>query len=89
MGRFILKRVLLMIPILFGVTIIVFTVMSFTPGDPARLMLGQAAPKEAVEQLREEMGLNDPFVVRYVRYILAPHTAPGALFLRRFSSDFP
>ena len=69
MGRFILKRVLLMIPILFGVTIIVFTVMSFTPGDPARLMLGQAAPKEAVEQLREEMGLNDPFVVRYVRYM--------------------
>ena len=58
-----------MIPILFGVTIIVFTVMSFTPGDPARLMLGQAAPKEAVEQLREEMGLNDPFVVRYVRYM--------------------
>ena len=69
MGGFILKRVLLMIPILFGVTIIVFTVMSFTPGDPARLMLGQAAPKEAVEQLREEMGLNDPFVVRYVRYM--------------------
>ena len=69
MGRFILKRVLLMIPILFGVTIIVFTVMSFTPGDPARLMLGQAAPKEAVEQLREERGLNDPFVVRYVLYM--------------------
>ena len=69
MGRFILKRVLLMIPILFVVTIIDFTVMSFTPGDPARLMLGQAAPKEAVEQLREEMGLNDPFVVRYVRYM--------------------
>lgn len=59
----------MMIPILLGVTVIVFTIMSFTPGDPARLILGQAAPQEAVDQLHHEMGLDDPFVVRYIRYI--------------------
>jgi len=69
MSRYIFKRVLLMIPILLGVTIIVFTIMSFTPGDPARLILGQAAPQEAVDALHHEMGLDDPFPVRYARYM--------------------
>ena len=69
MSRYILKRVLLMIPILLGVTIIVFTIMSFTPGDPARLILGQSASQEAVDSLHREMGLDDPFLVRYFRYM--------------------
>lgn len=69
MSRYVIKRILMMIPILLGVTVIVFTIMSFTPGDPARLILGQAAPQEAVDQLHHEMGLDDPFVVRYIRYI--------------------
>ncbi len=69
MSRYIIKRILLMVPILLGVTIIVFTIMSFTPGDPARLILGQAAPQEAVDKLHAEMGLDDPFLVRYFRYI--------------------
>ena len=58
-----------MIPILLGVTIIVFTIMSFTPGDPARLILGQSASQEAVDSLHREMGLDDPFLVRYFRYM--------------------
>ncbi len=69
MSKYITKRILMMIPILLGVTIIVFTIVSFTPGDPARLILGQAAPQEAVDALHEKMGLDDPFFVRYFRYM--------------------
>ena len=43
--------------------------MEFTPGDPARLILGDEASDEEVMELREEMGLNDPFAVRYVRFV--------------------
>lgn len=59
-----------MIPILLGVTFIVFSIMALTPGDPARIMLGSNAPVEAVESLREELGLNDPFIIRYLNYII-------------------
>ncbi len=70
MLKYILKRVLILIPILLGVTIIVFSILSFTPGDPARLILGQSAPQEAVDKLHADMGLDDPFFVRYGRYML-------------------
>lgn len=69
MSRYILKRILIMLPILLGVTIIVFTILNFTPGDPARLILGQSAPREAVDKLHHDMGLDDPFVMRYLRYM--------------------
>lgn len=69
MLRYILKRLLLMIPILIGITIIVQILISVTPGDPARMMLGAQATPEKVEALRNEMGLNDPFWVRYGRYM--------------------
>ena len=69
MHKFILKRLLQLIPVLLGVSLLVFAIMSFTPGDPAQLILGENAPQKAVESLREEMGLNDPFVLRYVRYV--------------------
>lgn len=58
-----------MIPVLLGVSLLVFAIMSFTPGDPAQLILGENAPPEAVAELREEMGLNDPFVLRYARFV--------------------
>src|SRR5690554_2651187 len=54
---------------MLGVSFIVFTMMYFTPGDPAKIMLGETAPQEAVDQLREELGLNDHFFVQYGRYI--------------------
>lgn len=69
MNRYILRRLVMMIPVLLGVTLIVFTIMSFTPGDPARLILGQSAPQETVDKLHTEMGLDDPFAVRYLRYM--------------------
>ena len=57
------------IPIVIAITFIIFAILSFTPGDPARNKLGNLASKEAVEELREEWGLNDPFLVRYVNYM--------------------
>ncbi len=69
MHKFILKRLMLLIPVLLGVSLLVFAIMSFTPGDPAQLMLGESAPAEAVAELREEMGLNDPFIVRYFNFV--------------------
>lgn len=64
MGRYIIKRLLWMIPIVLGVTILVFTLMTFCPGDPAEIILGSTATEENLEALREELGLNDPYLVR-------------------------
>ena len=69
MLRYIGRRLLLMIPVLIGITIIVQLLIDITPGDPAKLMLGSKATPEKVEELREELGLNDPLYVRYVRYM--------------------
>ncbi|MDR0839265.1 MAG: ABC transporter permease, partial [Oscillospiraceae bacterium] len=69
MIRYIVKRLLLMIPILLGISLIVLLLIDITPGDPARLILGTQATQEQVEALREEMGLNDPLPVRYVRFV--------------------
>ena len=69
MWRYILRRLLMLIPVLFGISIFVFLLMYFTPGDPAVLMLGEGAPPEQLEALREAMGLNDPFYVQYYRWL--------------------
>jgi len=59
----------MLIPVLLGVTFIIFTLSYITPGDPATMTLGEGSPPEAIEALREEWGLNDPFLVRFVRYV--------------------
>ncbi len=64
MFRYILKRVLLVIPVLVGVAIIIFTLMYFVPGDPAQIILGENAAQVQVLELREQLGLNQPYVVR-------------------------
>lgn len=69
MHKYVLKRILLLIPVLLGVSLLVFAIMSLTPGDPAQLILGENAPKEAVLKLREEIGLNDPFFMQYFRFV--------------------
>lgn len=68
MTKYIVKRLLVLIPILLGVTLIIFTIMDFTPGDPAVRILGPESSIEAREQLREELGLNQPFWVRFFDY---------------------
>lgn len=69
MVRFISKRILWLIPIILGVTFFVFTIMYFTPGDPVRLMLGANATEQQIQEQREELGLNDPYLVRFVHYL--------------------
>lgn len=59
----------MMIFVVFGIAFIVFSIMALTPGNPAQLILGQAAPPDQVAKLEEEMGLNDPFFVRFFDYI--------------------
>ena len=69
MVKYILKRLILMIPVILGISFILFAIMDLTPGDPARAILGDYASQEQIAQLREEMGLNDNFFVRYARYV--------------------
>lgn len=59
----------MMIPVLIGVTLIIFTMMYLTPGDAADMLLGDSATIEQKEQLREELKLNDPYLVQYFNYM--------------------
>lgn len=67
--RFVLRRLLLLIPVLLGVTLLTFAIAQFTPGDPVVLMLGNSATPERVAQVRAELGLDDPLIVQYFRYL--------------------
>jgi peptide/nickel transport system permease protein len=69
MLRYIIKRLLLVIPTLLGITIVVQLFIVITPGDPARMLAGNQVSEADVEVLRQEMGLNDPFIVRYGNYM--------------------
>lgn len=70
MLRYIFKRILFMIPVLLGIVVIVFTLMYFSPGDPTLSILGENVTPEAQAQIREELGLDDPYMVRLGRYLL-------------------
>ena len=69
MGGYLLRRLLSLIPVVFGVTVLVFLIIHVTPGDPARIMLGAAGRPEDVENLRHELGLDQPIYVQYARWI--------------------
>ncbi len=68
--RYVFKRLVYLVPVLFGVTLLVFIISHAIPGDPARMMAGQKASREAVEHLRHSMGLDRPLPEQYVRYIV-------------------
>ena len=69
MIRYILKRLLWMIPTVLGVVILVFTLLYFTPGDPAKLIAGENATQEQVEETRAELGLDQPYIVQLANYL--------------------
>lgn len=69
MGRYILRRLLWMIPVILGVAIFIFTIMYWVPGDPAQLILGENGTPETIAALRESMGLNDPYVIQLGRFL--------------------
>ena len=66
---FILRRTLIIIPTLLGVSIVVFLLLSITPGDPAELLLGERATEESLEAMREYLGLKEPLHVQYGMFL--------------------
>ncbi len=69
MLHYIGKRLLQLIPVLLGMTFLVFMIIRAIPGDPAQVILGQLASKDAIESLRESLGLNNPWYVQYFDYL--------------------
>ena len=69
MHKYIFKRILMMIPVVIGVSLLVFMVLKMTPGDPARVVAGAEADEATVAQIREELGLNKPVLQQYVDYM--------------------
>ncbi|MDP9469109.1 MAG: ABC transporter permease [Chloroflexota bacterium] len=69
MARYTLRRLLLIIPVLLGVSLLTFTFSHVVPGDPARLAAGPQATAEMYEQIRREFGLDDPLPVQYWTYL--------------------
>lgn len=69
MFLFIVKRLAQIVPVILGVTLVVFLIMQMVPGDSAVILAGEGASKETVEQLREDLGLNKPLHEQYLSYI--------------------
>ena len=69
MGRYILRRLLQLVPVLLGISLLVFTFLHLIPGDPAVVMLGDRANPEQVAALRERMGLNEPLPLQYLSFL--------------------
>ncbi len=86
MLAYISKRLLMIFPVILGVTFLIFTIMDLTPGDPAMMILGEGARPEEYAALREEMGLNDPFFVRYFHYVA---NAVRGNFGRSYRTNIP
>ena len=96
MLKYIVKRLIYMIPTLIGVTLIVFLIVSLMPGDPAKMILGDNAPPEAILELREELGLNKPLHIRYLDYMsdllrgdMGESFATGKSVSEEIASRFP
>lgn len=70
MIRYILKRLLMLAPVLLGVSLLVILIMELTPGDPVIMVLGEGYSQEEYIAKRDEMGLDKPFLQRYAEYIL-------------------
>jgi len=67
--KYIAKRLFALIPVLFGVTVLVFLIMQLSPGDPAQIILGPKATEESLRNLRHQLGLDLPLYEQYFRWI--------------------
>jgi peptide/nickel transport system permease protein len=67
--RYVVRRLLLLVPVLLGVSIIIFMVLHLSPGDPAEIMLGSQATQADLERLRSELGLTEPLYVQYLHWL--------------------
>jgi peptide/nickel transport system permease protein len=91
-----LRRLLLLVPILFGVTVIVFGAVRLVPGDPAQVMLGERASPEAIARVRESLGLDKPLPVQFATTVgrmargdLGRSIVSGAPVTQEISQRFP
>jgi len=82
-GKYIIRRLLLAIPVLIGVSIIAFMILHLSPGDPAQLLAGEDATQEDIQILRERFGLDQPLPVQYFRFIKG--MATGDLVSMKFN----
>ena len=69
LARLIIRRLIFLVFVLFGLSVVTFSLSHIVPGDPARLMAGPRASKSAVEKIRKKYGLDDPVPVQYVEYV--------------------
>jgi ABC-type dipeptide/oligopeptide/nickel transport system permease component len=69
MTEYVIRRILLVIPVLFGVTLVTFVLMYVVPGDPVLSMVGERYDQETLENLRAELHLDEPLPMQYLRYI--------------------
>ena len=69
MVSYILRRIVMLIPVLFGVTLVSFSLLHLVPGDPAEVLGGQEASKADIDRIRKEYGLDQPLVVQYVHFV--------------------
>ena len=70
MSRYVFKRLVMLIPVLIGVTFLVYFIISLSPGDTAAMLAGEDADAETIEALRHELGLDQPVIVQYAKYML-------------------
>ena len=69
MGRYLLRTLLSIIPTLLGVITIVFLLIHLSPGDPALAILGPYATADSVQELRKNLGLDQPLYLQYLRFL--------------------
>src|SRR5690554_6626271 len=70
MFSYTIRRLLMLVPVLFGMSIVTFAIIYFIPGNPARMILGDQATPQALANLEEQLGLNEPVYTQYFSYLL-------------------
>jgi len=69
MSKYIVKRILISIPVLLGITFVVFFLLNVVPGDPVAILMKEKASAEVIARVRAQMHLDDPWIVRYLRFL--------------------
>lgn len=69
MNSYLIKRVMVLFPVLIGMTLIVFSIIHAIPGDPAETILGQKATEQSKQALRNQLGLDKPWLQQYFNYM--------------------
>ncbi|WP_102028899.1 ABC transporter permease [Salirhabdus sp. Marseille-P4669] len=69
MGAYTIRRILLLIPVLFGVSVLVFSIIHLIPGNPAQVILGQRATADAILEVEKQLGLDQPLLLQYFTYM--------------------